>query len=245
MYTDIEQKFNAYKEIYNQIIPNIPPCSQRTKAQTLLENSLYLSVFTTFEWFIRTLIDDYVIKASERGLCFNDLSAGIARYVFLSHEKRISDLFNKTPDNQIGAFNSYYNTLKSNFTANQLKGYIRFEFFHESKLNGYYKDVFEQVLGDRDFLNNLMINTGIDSLSSSLETRQRQNALQFLIDFTGKVRNNIAHENSEFILSDDEYGFDSVVSLFLQIIKSIEETYMLHTGFEISLPQKNLLDISY
>ena len=68
MYTDIEQKFNAYKEIYNQIIPNIPPCSQRTKAQTLLENSLYLSVFTTFEWFIRTLIDDYVIKASERGL---------------------------------------------------------------------------------------------------------------------------------------------------------------------------------
>ena len=166
-------------------------------------------------------------------------------YVFLSHEKRISDLFNKTPDNQIGAFNSYYNTLKSNFTVNQLKGYIRFEFFHESKLNGYYKDVFEQVLGDRDFLNNLMINTGIDSLSSSLETRQRQNALQFLIDFTDKVRNNIAHENSEFILSDDEYGFDSVVSRFLQIIKSIEETYMLHTGFEISLPQENLLDISY
>ena len=90
-----------------------------------------------------------------------------------------------------------------------------------------------------------MINTGIDSLSSSLETRQRQNALQFLIDFTDKVRNNIAHENSEFILSDDEYGFDSVVSRFLQIIKSIEETYMLHTGFEISLPQENLLDISY
>ena len=90
-----------------------------------------------------------------------------------------------------------------------------------------------------------MINTYTDSISSSLETRHRQNALQFLIDFTGKVRNNIAHENSEFILSDDEYDFDSVVYRFLQIIKSIEETYMIHTGFELSLPRENLLDLSY
>lgn len=241
MYSDIEQKFTVYKEIYNQVIPSIPENSQKKKAQTLLENSLYLSVFTTFEWFIRTLIDDYVIKVSEQGICFNDLSAGIARYVFLRHERRIIDLFNKSSDNQVHAFRSYYMSLKDNFTANQLKGYIHFEFFHENKLNGYYKDLFEQVLGNREFLTELMIDTCDDNLSSILETRQ--SASQFLIEFTDKVRNNIAHENSEFVLSDDDYDFNSVIYRFLQIVKGIEDTYIAHTGFDISLPQENLLDI--
>lgn len=241
MYSDIEEKFIVYKEIYNQIIPSIPENSQKKKAQTLLENSLYLSVFTTFEWFIRTLINDYVIKVSERGICFNDLSAGIAKYVFLGYERRIIDLFNKSSDNQSDAFRSYYESLKNNFTANQLRGYIRFEFFHENKLNGYYKDLFEQVLGNREFLTELMITTCDDNLSPILETRQ--SASQFLIEFTGKVRNNIAHENSEFVLSDDDYDFNSVIYRFLQIVKSIEDAYIAYTGFEISLPKENLLDI--
>ena len=241
MYSDIEEKFIVYQVIYNQIIPSIPENSQKKKAQTLLENSLYLSVFTTFEWFIRTLIDDYVIKVSERGICFNDLSTGIAKYVFLGYEKRIIDLFNKSSDNQSDAFRSYYESLKNNFTANQLRGYIRFEFFHENKLNGYYKDLFEQVLGNREFLTELMITTCDDNLSPILETRQ--SASQFLIEFTDKVRNNIAHENSEFVLSDDDYDFNSVIYRFLQIVKSIEDAYIAYTAFEISLPKKNLLDI--
>lgn len=241
MYSDIEEKFLVYKEIYNQIIPSISENSQKKKAQTLLVNSLYLSVFTTFEWFIRTLIDDYVIKVSERGICFNDLSAGIAKYVFLGYEKRIIDLFNRSSDNQSDAFRSYYKSLKNNFTVNQLRGYIRFEFFHENKLNGYYKDLFEQVLGNREFLTELMINPCDDNLSPILETRQ--SASQFLIEFTGKVRNNIAHENSEFVLSDDDYDFNSVIYRFLQIVKGIEDAYIDHTGFEISLPKENLLDI--
>ncbi|VTY44234.1 MAE_28990/MAE_18760 family HEPN-like nuclease [Veillonella atypica] len=243
MYSDIEQKFIVYKEIYKQIIPSIPESSQKKKAQTLLENSLYLSVFTTFEWFIRTLIDDYVIKVSERGICFNDLSPGIARYVFLGHERRIKDLFNKSSDNQVEAFCSYYRSLKNNFTANQLRSYIRFEFFHEHKLNGYYKDLFEQVLGNREFLTELMITTCDDNLNPILETRQ--SASQFLVEFTGKVRNNIAHENSEFVLSDDDYDFNSVIYRFLQIVKGIEDAYIKYTGFEISLPKENLLDIAF
>lgn len=31
MYSDIEQKFIVYKEIYNQIIPSIPESSQKKK----------------------------------------------------------------------------------------------------------------------------------------------------------------------------------------------------------------------
>lgn len=88
-----------------------------------------------------------------------------------------------------------------------------------------------------------MITTCDDNLNPILETRQ--SASQFLVEFTGKVRNNIAHENSEFVLSDDDYDFNSVIYRFLQIVKGIEDAYINYTGFEISLPKENLLDIAF
>ena len=63
----------------------------------------------------------------------------------------------------------------------------------------------------------------------------------FLSEFTEQVRNNIAHENSEFRMPE-QYSFDSVIERFLQIVKNFEDTYKTYTKFEITKTSDNLLD---
>ena len=84
MYNVIKERFDAYKKIHDDILPCINHESETEKAKVLLENSLYLSVFTTFEWFLRSLIDSYLTNITQGGICFIDLSEGIAKNIFKS-----------------------------------------------------------------------------------------------------------------------------------------------------------------
>ena len=112
MYDVIKERFDAYKKIHDDILPRINHETETDKAKILLENSLYLSIFTTFEWFLRSLIDSYVTNITEEGICFIDLSEGIAKNIFLSHESRINAVFRSKSDKQNKAFNSFYSMLK-------------------------------------------------------------------------------------------------------------------------------------
>ena len=70
------------KKIHDDILPHINHETELIKQKFLLENSLYLSIFTTFEWFLRSLIESYVTNITEEGICFIDLSEGIAKKNF-------------------------------------------------------------------------------------------------------------------------------------------------------------------
>ena len=240
MYNVIKERFDAYKKIHDDILPCINHESETEKAKVLSENSLYLSVFTTFEWFLRSLIDSYLTNITQGGICFIDLSEGIAKNIFLSHEPHINSVFHKKSDKQKKAFNSFYSKIKENYSKSDLEPFIHFEFLHKSKLDGYYKDVFEQILGDPDFLDNLMVEVTIDD--AGVTRKIRESASKFLSDFTEQVRNNIAHENSEFRMPE-QYSFDSVIERFLQIVKNFEDSYETYTKFEITKTSNNLLEM--
>lgn len=239
MYDVIKKRFDAYKKIHDDILPHINHETETDKAKVLLENSLYLSIFTTFEWFLRSLIESYVTNITEEGICFIDLSEGIAKKIFLSHQSRINAVFNSKLDQQNRAFNSFYSMLKDTYCKSDLEPFIHFEFLHKSKLDGYYKDIFAQILGDPDFLDNLMVEVTIDD--AGLTSKTRESASKFLSEFTEQVRNNISHENSEFRMPE-QYSFDSVIERFLQIVKNFEDTYKTYTKFEITKTSDNLLD---
>ena len=240
MYDVIKERFDAYKKIHDDILPRINHETETDKAKILLENSLYLSIFTTFEWFLRSLIDSYVTNITEEGICFIDLSEGIAKNIFLSHESRINAVFRSKSDKQNKAFNSFYSMLKDTYNKSDLEPFIHFEFLDKSKLDGYYKDVFAQMLGDPDFLDNLMVEITVND--AELTRKTRESASKFLSEFTEQVRNNIAHENSEFKMPE-QYSFDSVIDRFLQIVKQLEDTYKNYTKFEVTKTSDNLLEI--
>ena len=46
MYNVIKERFDAYKKIHDDILPHINHETETDKAKVLLENSLYLSIFT-------------------------------------------------------------------------------------------------------------------------------------------------------------------------------------------------------
>jgi len=188
---------------------------------------------------LRSLIESYVTNITEEGICFIDLSEEIAKNIFLSHQSRINAVFNSKLDKQNRAFKSFYSMLKDTYRRSDLEPFIHFEFLHKSKLDGYYKDVFAQILGDPDFLDNLMVEVTIDD--AGLTSKTRESASKFLTEFTEQVRNNIAHENSEFRMPE-QYSFDSVIERFLQIVKNFEDTYKTYTKFEITKTSDNLLD---
>jgi len=239
MYNVIKERFDAYKKIHDDILPRIDHETETDKAKVLLENSLYLSIFTTFEWFLRILIDSYVTSITQEGIRFIDLSEGIAKNIFLNHESRINTVFRLKSEKQNQAFNSFYSMIKDNYSKSDLEPFIHFEYLHKSKLDGYYKDVFAQMFGDPDFLDNLMVEVTVND--EGLTRKTRESASKFLSEFTEQVRNNIAHENSEFRMPE-QYSFDSVIERFLQIVKNFEDTYKTYTKFEITKTSDNLLD---
>ena len=51
MLSEINEKYQSYKEIHNEVLPILDKGESSELAKDLLENSLYLSVFTTFENF--------------------------------------------------------------------------------------------------------------------------------------------------------------------------------------------------
>ena len=56
MLSEIQKKYQSYKDIYDRVLPMLEEKGNSEIARGLLENSLYLSVFTTFENYLKELI---------------------------------------------------------------------------------------------------------------------------------------------------------------------------------------------
>lgn len=237
MLSQIKEKYTGYNNIFNSIesLDEI----DHPNAKILLENSLYLSVFTIFENFLKNLIENYLDNVCKKGIKFTDLSSGFACSIFVSKEKRIKHIFETTGDKKTEAFNSYFELIKNDLTKEDLHNYIHFEFLHESKLNGYYKDLFEQIIGEREFLTNLKLKEEFNDFDGLIDIQG--DAFTFLREYTMNVRNNIAHENQAFKIEGFS-SFQKVTDAFLFIIESIVHKYEIYNGFPFEIDEKNILD---
>lgn len=233
----IEETYKGYNEIYNSI-DAIISIQHNEMMKTLLENSLYLSTFTVFEEFLNNIIEHYLdnICKEDKGIKFTELSNGIACAMFLGKEGLINNIFKSNKkDKQAVAFDSYLKFISNNLTKDDLTPYIHFEFLHENKLNGYYKDIFEQLIGERDFLANIKLQEDSCGLEDLIDVKV--DAFTFLKKYVA-VRNSIAHENQKFKVEGFS-SFNKVTDSFLYIMKEIIKKYEEHTGFKFEEYEKN------
>ena len=119
-----------------------------------------------------------------------------------------------------------------------MEKHIRFEFLHESKLNGYYKDLFEQIIGERDFLTNLKLKEEFDDFKGLLDIEG--DAFTFLREFTVNIRNNIAHRNQEFSIKG-YYSFQKITDTFLFIMRELADRYEKYNSIKLEKNEKNML----
>lgn len=242
MLPEIQKKYQSYKDIYDQVLPMLEAKDNSEIARGLLENSLYLSVFTTFENYLKELIRNYNYNKSKQGVRFTELSERIAHSIFSEKERQIKYIFEDKNKNKKGSFDAYFHSLKETIDSNILEKHIRFEFLHKDKLNGYYKDLFQEILGDSDFLNNLNLTQNSEDFGGLLDTEIQSDAATFLYEYTDKIRNNIAHENEKFKIGDIS-SFEEVVNTFEYIIIEITKKYKSNTGFDLEEDaQYNMLD---
>lgn len=245
MLSEIKKKYQLYKDIYDKVLPMLEEKGDLGIARGLLENSLYLSVFTTFENYLKELINNYNYNRAIQGVKFTELSERIAHSIFIEKEKQIRYIFDDKNKNKERAFDAYFRTLKDDISSDILQKHIRFEFLHKDKLNGYYKDLFQEILGDGEFLNNLILIKKSEEFKSEefkdiLEIKIQSNATTFLDNYTEKIRNNIAHENEKFRIENS--SFEEIVNTFEYIIVEINEKYISNTGFDLGKNQYNMLD---
>lgn len=231
MISKIEETYNSYIDIYERILPTLTT-NDDLKAKILLENSLYLSVFTIFESFLKDLINNYVDNIQNKGISFSELTEGFAQSIFLSHEKRIMNIFTVDKDKSKTAFSSYFKLMNENLPKEILRNHIKFEFLHESKLNTYYKNLFLEILGDSEFLSKICLTEDEEDYGGLLDKEISSDANKFLSEYTNKVRNNIAHENDRFSIGDYA-SFRFVVNAFTKIIKEMAKSYEQKTGFKL------------
>ena len=232
MLSEINEKYQLYKKIHNEVLPSLDGDKSSELAKILLENSLYLSVFTTFENFLKKLIDNYIYNKEKLGVKFIDLSERIAHSFFSSKESQIKYIFDDKNKSKNRSFDAFFKWLTEAIDKKTLETHIHFEFLHKGKLNGYYKDLFQEILGDGEFLNNLELTQNIDDFGGLLNKKIQSNATTFLCEYTDKIRNNIAHENEKFKIG--EYSsFEDIVDSFYYIIVKINEKYKNNTGFDL------------
>lgn len=232
MLPEIKKRYQSYKDIYNKVLPILDKDTNSKLARDLLENSLYLSAFTTFENFLKDLIDNYIYNKEKAGVKFIDLSERIAHSLFSKKESTIKFIFDDKNKNKNKSFDAFFKSLTENIDKKTLETHIHFEFLHKDKLNGYYKDLFQEILGDSEFLNNLELTQDIDDFGGLLNQQIQSNAATFLCEYTDKIRNNIAHENEKFKIG--EYSsFDDIADAFYAIIVEIDKKYKSNTGFNL------------
>ena len=141
--TSILNTYDEYKNVYNNSLGSL-----EGNAKILLENSLYLSIFTTFELFLKDIIDIYIRKALADEICFSKLVDSFA-IEYLKNKERQFDNFFK--DQNLDSFNNIKSLLENKLSEKDLRIYVRFEFLHKKKLDKYYPALMEQILGIRNF----------------------------------------------------------------------------------------------
>lgn len=241
MITYIKKNYEAYAGIYNNILPSI---SDET-AKRFLENSLYLSVFTSFEYFLKNMIENYVNNKLKENITYTELDEGLARIFMLENERecQIKNIYSENEVKSKRSFRAYFKKIKEPLSKEELSKYVRFEFLHDSKLNSHYKMIFSQILGDPEFLEKVKITKKQDYVDINQEiTKTGQ---QFISDYCKVIRNNIAHNNDKFVISSDNsfVEFSDIIKAFMQIMNEMTEKYESYTGFNLPLAtSENILD---
>lgn len=241
--TRILNTYDEYKEVYNNSLGSLDD----EKAKTLLENSLYLSIFTTFELFLKGIIDLYIRKAINDGIGFSNLVDSFAIDYLKNTEKQFENFFKSQKQTQVlSSFTNIKSLLEGNLNEKELRSYVKFEFLHKNKLDKYYPALMEQILGIRNFLESVDIEfPDTDSATLGVELREVKNAKEFLSIYTEKIRNNIAHGNSHFSVGN--ISFDKCVESFKDITNKIYDQFIsyneLHDAERLSdIMRDNILD---
>lgn len=221
--TSILNTYDEYKNVYNNSLDSL-----NGNAKILLENSLYLSIFTTFELFLKDIIDIYIRKALADEICFSKLVDSFA-IEYLKNKERQFDNFFK--DQNLDSFNNIKSLLENRLSEKDLRIYVRFEFLHKKKLDKYYPALMEQILGKRNFLESVDIEfPDTDSATLGVELREVKNAKEFLSIYTEKIRNSIAHENSHFSVGN--ISFDKCVESFKDITNKIYDQFISYNDLQ-------------
>lgn len=221
--TSILNAYDEYKNVYNNSLDSL-----NGNAKILLENSLYLSIFTTFELFLKDIIDIYIRKALADEICFSKLVDSFA-IEYLKNKERQFDNFFK--DQNLDGFNNIKSLLENRLSEKDLRIYVRFEFLHKKKLDKYYPALMEQILGKRNFLESVDIEfPDTDSATLGVELREVKNAKEFLSIYTEQIRNSIAHENSHFSVGN--ISFDKCVESFKDITNKIYDQFISHNDLQ-------------
>ena len=131
---DVDNIFKNYKkyiDIYENDLKTLD-----NEASTFLLNSLYLSVYTTFEYFLDFLIQRYVenITLSSKGIKLEDLKGSIAMKYFINTNKNDKKLHNLLMNPQTKTFDSIRSVLYGKIPREELSKYLKFEFLHDNKL---------------------------------------------------------------------------------------------------------------
>lgn len=240
----IKNDYESYKNIYQEILPTLK--DRDNKAKVLLENSLYLSVYNTFEDFIKLMIENYINNISLKEIKFTELEEGIARKVFIENKGCIENILNANKESiSQKAFSSYFKNLNNKISRETLQKYIHFDYLHKNKLNGYYKHLFKVLLGDEDFLKKVKLSEINEVFDDSLSQEVSIDASTFLADSTEKVRNRIAHANNKFeVKSYSSFStFSKITDNFYKIILELAGQYYKHTRFALDKNvERNLLE---
>ena len=240
--TSILNTYDEYKNVYNNSLGSL-----EGNAKILLENSLYLSIFTTFELFLKDIIDIYIRKALTDGICFSNLVDSFAIEYLKNRERQFDNFFKNQNQQQIlSSFTNIKSLLEGNLSEEDLRIYVRFEFLHKKKLDKYYPALMEQILGVRNFLESVEIEfPDTDSDTLGVELREVKNAKHFLSIYTEKIRNSIAHENSQF--SVGSISFEKCVESFKEITNKIYDQFISYNELQnpdrlLILMRDNILD---
>ncbi|MDG4524445.1 HEPN domain-containing protein [Streptococcus suis] len=231
--------YDEYLEIYQNILPKL----EDEKAKTLLENSLYLSIFTTFELFLKKIIDVYIANVLKKGLKFEQLVDEFAIEYLKNKEEQIKYFFSEKNKNTESSFSNIKKLLYKDLEQKEITNYVRFEYLHKTKLEKYYPALFKQILGEEEFLDRLSLEFQTEDLPN-LEFKSVQNAKDFIHFYTDKIRNNIAHQNSTFSVGGD--SFEDCVNHFKEITQEIYKKFIEYNELgrtdDLDL-RKNVLDI--
>ena len=120
--TSILNTYDEYKNVYNNSLDSL-----NGNAKILLENSLYLSIFTTFELFLKDIIDIYIRKALTDGICFSNLVDSFAIEYLKNRERQFDNFFKNQNQQQIlSSFTNIKSLLEGNLSEEDLRISVRF-----------------------------------------------------------------------------------------------------------------------
>ncbi|MBP2621539.1 HEPN domain-containing protein [Streptococcus panodentis] len=233
---DIERIFESYDNYINIYQHELNKLD--SNASNLLLNSLYLSVYTTFEYFLENLIQSYVrsITESDKGIKLEGLKGSIAMKYFINTNKNSKKLEQLLKDPKTKTYDSIKSILYNKIDQEELSKYLRFEFLHDNKLKEHYPDIFAQIFNDSELLEHIELST-FETISNVNQV-QKYSAANFISKYRD-IRNSIAHENFHFSIENEQ--FVEYVSNFKYIISEMIKKYESVNNFPITNSSNDLL----